>query len=92
MSELLRKFHKNFLLDVLDSSEVILQYRGRTRWAVRYDMVFEVEGDYWMVSYANGATEYQEDMEAFDCDMNDMVTATKVHAVPTITWRPIVLA
>jgi len=58
------------------------------RWYTLRTVVFEADGTFWSVDYADPATEMQEGMDPwFD---EDTVTATEVHKVQRVTeqWVP----
>lgn len=66
----------------------------KARWYTWLDLIFEHEGQYWMVAYMEPATEMQDGQEVWYEEPVDGaygVKATEVHKVPQIveTWKPV---
>jgi hypothetical protein len=64
------------IADSLRMGEVVNRFRvletsclGQSRWAVRYRLVFDLDGDLWAFNYERGATENQEpdEPDEYDC-------------------------
>jgi len=73
------KFKKEFLLEVLDSGEVILDsIVDHERWSITHRLVFEHEGKLYETTYDVGATESQ-DHGPFDY-RGDVIECSEVEA------------
>lgn len=78
----LRRFSTDFLDEVIDEGVGLVQDEiiNKTRWGIVHEMVFEADGELWMVICEQPATEETE-VERWITDGQGAVTAHRVVAV-----------
>ncbi len=82
-----REFPKDFMLDILDSGEIIEdKHVGHRRWSCTYQIVFKHEGKLWQTTYDRGHGD--DGPSAFE--YNTVITCTEVAPKQTLvtTYEP----
>ena len=57
-------FSKDYLMDELDlpyENTIVNRIVNTTRWLIIHEIVFEDKGKFYMTTYSEGATEYQDE-------------------------------
>lgn len=80
--------HVEFDLEGARYKVVQREIVDRGRWSVYSDMVFSADGDFWKVTYSDGATEYQDEAPFGEYDEYEVLPVKPVEKV-VIVYVPV---
>lgn len=89
------KFRKEFLQAVVyddsdTANKVSDEIVGTGRWSIDHELVFEYEGKHYRVTYAEGATEMQDE-RPFEYSSNEIECQEVVETYTLTTiWKPVI--
>lgn len=87
---MIRNIPKSVLTEGLDLPYTALytEYVGKSRWSIRYRIVFTYEGSFWQTTFQEAATEMQDEGP---WEYLDEVECVQVHQVEKLVkvWEPV---
>lgn len=84
-------FSKDYLMDELDLSyenTIVNRIVDTTRWSIIHEIVFEDNGKFYMTTYSEGATEYQDE-RPWEYDDEIECTEVELKEVKVKKWVPV---
>ena len=84
-------FSKDYLMDELDlpyENTIVNRIVNTTRWFIIHEIVFEDKGKFYMTTYSEGATEYQDE-RPWEYDDEIKCTEVELKEVKVKKWIPV---
>lgn len=84
-------FSKDYLMDELDlpyENTIVNRIVNTTRWLIIHEIVFEDKGKFYMTTYSEGATEYQDE-RPWEYDDEIKCTEVELKEVKVKKWIPV---
>lgn len=84
-------FSKDYLMDELDlpyENTIVNRIVDTTRWSIIHEIVFEDNGKFYMTTYSEGATEYQDE-RPWEYDDEIKCTEVELKEVKVKKWIPV---
>jgi hypothetical protein len=84
-------FNKDYLMDELDlpyENTIVNRIVNTTRWSIIHEIVFEDNGKFYMTTYSEGATEYQDE-RPWEYDDEIKCTEVELKEVKVKKWIPV---
>lgn len=84
-------FSKDYLMDELDlpyENTIVNRIVNTTRWSIIHEIVFEDKGKFYMTTYSEGATEYQDE-RPWEYDDEIKCTEVELKEVKVKKWIPV---